>query len=82
MNGFNNGLCSSINTKLAAVQTKIIAVGRSPFLIGVIIIVTGTALVCFVDHVFGFLGVLIVFLGTTVDTPVKVCMDKYAERCV
>ena len=72
MNGFDNCLRSSINAKLAAIQTKIIAVRRSPFLVGIIIIVAGTAFVCFVDHVLGLFSIFIVFLSNTVDTPVKV----------
>ncbi len=45
--GFHNGLYRAINPKVAAVNAEIIAGGLSPFFVGVIIVVAGTALVRF-----------------------------------
>lgn len=77
--GFNDRLCSSLDTKLAAVNAEAVARCRAPLLVCVIIVIAGTTLVCFVDNILGLFHGLAVFLGDTVDPPVKVCVNEYAE---
>ena len=81
-NGFNYCLSCIINTKLTAVYAKIIAPCSSPFLIGIVIIITGSALVSFCNHIFCFFWSFSMFGCNSVDSPVKIRMHKNTETII
>ena len=68
-----------LDTELATVDAEIIALGCSPFLVGVVVIVACPALIGLGDHVLGFFWRFVVFGCKTVDPPVKICMYKYTK---
>ena len=51
LNGIDNNLCRIVKSQLAAVNTEIIILCRTPFFICVIIIIAGSALVGFYNNI-------------------------------
>ena len=73
-------LYAAINSEKSTVQTEIVSGSLAPFFTGIIVIVTGSLLICFQNPLFRLGICQIVFLGDTANTAGKIRMDKYRKH--